>query len=506
MPIMGATTTSFMLTSLLFTSGVLAAGKANTFELVGETGVSAQQLFLGAANKVYIVDKVRRPFVPSSCPSSTESRLLANFFSLSTQVENNPATIAGHPAWATEYDIDTNTYRAMDIITNSFCAGGTLLGNGSWLNAGGNNAVTTGGVSDSAVDIVESTKTGAYEDLSGGRAQRIITPCTNETCTCINPMDKKPAYVDEDDLPHRRGMGNFIILPDQRLFLVNGVGHGSAGYGTQNWTRKYGVSYAKDPVLTPSYYNHSAPVGQRHDSNLPNSTINRMYHSSATLLPDGSVFIAGSNPNPDVITEANNASYPYKTEYRAERFYPSYYDAGRPVPSGVPSTITYGGKGFNITLPASSINGTENLASAFVGIYRGGFSTHAINFGMRYVELKNSYTGNSDGSATLHVSQLPPNPAILVPGPAMLFVVINNIPSVGIYVMVGSGTIETQPLLAATVLPASTLNGKATSTNGTTNSTGTSTKSGSKASGAAATSFSVGLAVAVALSSFTFLF
>lgn len=35
---------------------------------------------------------------------------------------------------------------------------------------------------------------------------------------------------------------------------------------------------------------------------------------AATILPDGSVFIAGSNPNADVITEANNASYPFKTE------------------------------------------------------------------------------------------------------------------------------------------------------------------------------------------------
>ena len=38
--------------------------------------------------------------------------------------------------------------------------------------------------------------------------------------------------------------------------------------------------------------------------------------------------------------------------------------------------------------------------------------------GQRYVQLDSTYTGNSDGSATLHVSQLPPNPAILAPGPA----------------------------------------------------------------------------------------
>jgi hypothetical protein len=40
------------------------------------------------------------------------------------------------------------------------------------------------------------------------------------------------------------------------------------------------------------------------------------------------------------------------------------------------------------------------------------------NMGQRFVQLQSTYTGNPDGTAVLHVSQLPPNPAILVPGPA----------------------------------------------------------------------------------------
>lgn len=60
---------------------------------------------MGQSNKVYVVDKT----------------------------ENNPVRINGHPAWATEYDLATNTYRTMDIVTNSFCAGGNVLGNGMHL-------------------------------------------------------------------------------------------------------------------------------------------------------------------------------------------------------------------------------------------------------------------------------------------------------------------------------------------------------------------------------------
>jgi hypothetical protein len=84
------------------------AGKSNTFEVVGDSGVSAQQLFLGMPNQVFVVDKTER----------------------------NPMQIAGHPAWATLYNTDTEKARGMDIITNSFCAGGNVLGNGTWLNVG----------------------------------------------------------------------------------------------------------------------------------------------------------------------------------------------------------------------------------------------------------------------------------------------------------------------------------------------------------------------------------
>lgn len=71
-------------------------------------------MFLGNKNKVYILDKT----------------------------ENNPTTIDGkygsHPAWAVEYDINTQKVRPMDVFSNTFCAGGAVLGNGTWAVFGGN--------------------------------------------------------------------------------------------------------------------------------------------------------------------------------------------------------------------------------------------------------------------------------------------------------------------------------------------------------------------------------
>lgn len=76
--------------------------------------------------------------------------------------------------------------------------------------------------------------------------------------------------------------------------------------------------------------------------------------------------------------------------------------------------------------------------------------------GQRFVQLTSTYTGStSDNTGILHVQQLPPNPAILVPGPALFFVVVNGVPSVGVQVMVGSGQVGNQPMEPTADLPAS---------------------------------------------------
>ena len=96
-----------------------------------------------------------------------------------------------------------------------------------------------------------------------------------------------------------------------------------------------------------------------------------------------------------------------------------------------------------------------NIFNASVVLIRGGYSTHAMNMAQRMLVLESSYLGNPDGSAVLYVSQLPPNPAIFPPGPALLFVVVNGVPSVGVQVMLGSGQIGTQPVQGAQPLPQS---------------------------------------------------
>jgi hypothetical protein len=257
-------------------------------------------------------------------------------------------------------------------------------------------------------------------------------------------------WEDDDPLPEGRVMGNAIILPDGKVLVVNGANTGVAGYGNDSWV--VDDSYADDPVYSPVIFDSTQPSGKRWSrSNLKDSLIPRMYHSTATLLPDGSVFIAGSNPHPDYTT---NAKFP--SEYRVERFYPLYYNKRRPEPQGLPTKLTYGGQYFDVQLSSQDLSGNPaNLKSTKVVVIKTGFSTHAINFGQRAAELDFTYTANQDGSATLHVSQLPPNAAIMPPGPGWLFVVVDGVPSVGVPVMIGSGKIEVQQTLNVEALPES---------------------------------------------------
>ena len=102
------------------------------------------------------------------------------------------------------------------------------------------------------------------------------------------------------------------------------------------------------------------------------------------IIP-GSVFIAGSNPNPDVDITAT-----FPSEYRTEKFYPWYYNHPRPQPTGLPSNLGYGGNYFDVRLSGASLSGLSKEAaagSANAVIIRTGFSTHGINMGQRYLQL-----------------------------------------------------------------------------------------------------------------------
>ncbi|CAE6465995.1 unnamed protein product [Rhizoctonia solani] len=225
-----------------------------------------------------------------------------------------------------------------------------------------------------------------------------------------------------EEMPDPRIMPDAVLLPDGRVVMVNGGRKGIAGYG--NVKLQIGSSNADDPVFTPVLYDHRAPVGRRFTSEgMPLSNIPRLYHSVATLVPDGSIMIAGSNPNLDLSTIA------FGTEYRVEWLKPDYMSLPRPKIVGLPERINFM-KSFtlDIMLPKQTNTITVSLMDL-------GFVTHSVHMNSRLVELESKLA--SDGR-TLTVFS-PTSGTVYPPGPAWIYVLADGVPSIGKKLLVGNG-------------------------------------------------------------------
>jgi len=147
----------------------------------------------------------------------------------------------------------------------------------------------------------------------------------------------------------------------------------------------------------------------------------RLYHSVSLLLPNGTVWLAGGNPQSGTYEhnmEIYEPAYLFTTDSTGNVIY-----APRPSISSAPNTIGYGSS-FTVQTPnAASISS--------VALIRNGSPTHAFDMDQRYVRL--SFTA---GSGALTVTA-PPNGNIAPPGYYMLFLVDNSgVPSIANFVQV----------------------------------------------------------------------
>lgn len=93
-----------------------------------------------------------------------------------------------------------------------------------------------------------------------------------------------------------------VPLPDGTIMIMNGALQGVAGFGL-----------ATNPNLNALLYDPTQPIGSRF-SILNNTIVARLYHSEATLLPDGRVMVSGSDPQ----TNFPNGTVEYPEEFRVE--------------------------------------------------------------------------------------------------------------------------------------------------------------------------------------------
>jgi hypothetical protein len=144
----------------------------------------------------------------------------------------------------------------------------------------------------------------------------------------------------------------------------------------------------------------------------------RMYHSVALLMPDATVWVAGSNPQQGTW---DNTLEAYRPPYL---FTASGALAPRPAITTAPAAV-----GYNATFQVTTSNPAD-IAS--VALMRPGSSTHAFNFEQRLVNL--AFTPGSGTTLTL---TSPPNANVAPPGYYMLFLINRaGVPSVAAWVQV----------------------------------------------------------------------
>jgi hypothetical protein len=211
-----------------------------------------------------------------------------------------------------------------------------------------------------------------------------------------------------------------IILPNGKLVVFGGSTQGN-----------------ENPVYVPEMFD---PENESQGwVNLPAATVPRGYHGTALLLPDGSVWTAGSTPQSTV------------SELRIEIFRPSYFFSAtaRPTISDAP---TVGGYGTSITIPTPD---AANVAR--VSLVKTGCTTHHYDTDMRLIWLP--ITNSTTNSVTVAA---PINANIAPPGYYMIHILDSSlVPSTAQIIKIPGTGADTTPPAKVTGLSVTTASGSA---------------------------------------------
>ena len=224
------------------------------------------------------------------------------------------------------YDWETNTEQRLPRIPNGVRVTYPMAGTGLLLPLSPQNDYTP---------EVLLCGGSVIDDHKAGHEISSQDPASAQCSRMVLSVNGIAAGWKTEQMPEARTMPDAVLLPTGKVLIINGAGSGISGYG--NVKDQVGVSNAANPVLTPVLYDPIAPLGQRFlSAGMPTSQIPRLYHSVATLTPNGDVMVAGSNPNLD------RSEVEYGTEYRVEWFKPPYMTMVRPQIIECTTRLEYG--------------------------------------------------------------------------------------------------------------------------------------------------------------------
>ncbi|RIA97260.1 Copper radical oxidase [Glomus cerebriforme] len=262
--------------------------------------------------------------------------------------------------------------------------------------------------------------------ICGGQTAFEVTSTAEASCGRLDLTSATPAWEMDTFGGIPRVMPDSVILPSGQVVFLNGAQTGFAGF--RKGTKLNPLWVNSNPAFNPVLYDPTSKVYAK----MNPSTIARMYHSVATLTPDGYILVAGSNPQASVQT-----GILFSTEYRMEIFRPPYLltNTQRPTILNINGTainqyripVTYGD---NLLLVVSMP--TDETPSFTASIIHLGFVTHSQNMGQRFVGLVVNAVNYDVTTANRYIVSvtLPPNPTIIAPGPHFIYILNNNVPCV----------------------------------------------------------------------------
>ncbi|MBA3961932.1 MAG: DUF1929 domain-containing protein [Chthoniobacterales bacterium] len=236
-----------------------------------------------------------------------------------------------------------------------------------------------------------------------------LTPAT-KTCEIIDFAAATPAWRSTAAMMLPRIRLNAVLLPNGKVFASGG------SFLDEDASTASLAAEIFDPVAETWTYAGTAVYP-------------RLYHSSALLLPDATVWIAGSNPMDtwEEHMEIYSPPYLFTTDANGNSI-----PAVRPTITSVPAEVGYGAS-FALKTPDAA-----NIRD--VVLVRPGSSTHSFDFDQRVVGL--TYTT----LATQLKATTPPNGSIAPPGYYMVFIINQaGVPSVAKFVHLSANPTNAGP-------------------------------------------------------------
>lgn len=220
-----------------------------------------------------------------------------------------------------------------------------------------------------------------------------------------------------ENMPGPRLLHDMLLLPTGDILIINGAKAGCAGWNN-----------AANPSLQPYLYKPNKTLGRRF-SVLKSTKIARLYCSSAILMPDGRVLVAGSNPNNYTFSDAK-----YPTELRLQAFVPAYmgrqYHSMRPGNVSIHySNRSQGGVIYGQRFSIRFWLGRKPSATVEFSAYAPPFTTNSNSMNQRILKLRCSSMVRSEGGWIQATLEAPPSPNVAPSGYYMLTVINGGIPS-----------------------------------------------------------------------------